>query len=149
MQARLADQALARTLVLICLLLVQLLGGVELCQVRLLQNDKVVEKLVLHAFDPAIVSVTILISLHDEGLAPGQQVILCWHACHPIGQVTLRCQIVFEAGGAEPENLKWTIFDGLVLRCQYANNFITVLAVPFFVGPLPKVHDEVCSAKSQ
>ena len=149
MQAWLAYQTLTGSLVLICFLLVQLFSCIELCQVWLLQNDEIVEKLVLHAFDPAIVSFTILISLHDEGFAPSQQVILCWHACHPIGQVTLRCQVVFEAGRAEPENLKWTIFDGLVLRCQYANNFITVLAVPLFVGPLPKVHDEVCGAKPQ
>ena len=117
MQAWLSYETLTRSLVLICFFLVQLLCCVELSQVRLLQNDEVIEKLVLHAFYPVIPGTAIFVTLHDEGLTSAQQIVLSWHTSHSIGQVTLRCQIVFQASGAETENLKLAIFDGLMLRC--------------------------------
>ena len=95
LQAWFADETLTGSLVLICFFLVQLLGRVELCQVRLLQNDEIVEKLVLHSFYPVITLTTIFIPLHDKRLTPGQQIILSWHASHSIGQISLRRQIVF------------------------------------------------------
>ena len=45
--------------------------------------------------------------------------------------------------------MQWSALDGLVLRRQNANQLVSIVAHELFVGPLPKVHDEVGRAEAQ
>jgi len=115
--------------------------------VWLLEHDKVVEELLVVGLLPLVLLALSLV--HDQSFPAVEQVLGRRHPRHPIGQVSLRCQVVLQAGRAQAENLQGSALNGLVLGGQNADELIPVLAHELLVRPLAKVHDKVARVEAQ
>lgn len=117
-QAWLALQAHALTLVFLGSLAGELLSCVVLFHAWWQQNHEIVEKLVVSVVDPFVATVLLI---HDQGLSAIEKEFRCGHASDPIRQVSLRRQIIVKSGRAQSKDLQTAPFKRFMLRCQYAD----------------------------
>lgn len=92
-EARLANQTLARALLLQISLFVEILSGVVFAQVGCLQHNKVVKQLLVHVLPLACRPVCLV---HDQGFAAVQQKLGRGHPCDAICQISLCGHVVVQ-----------------------------------------------------
>lgn len=140
-QSRLTDETLACALCLLRFLLGYLFRSVVFGHIGLFQKHEVIKELLVIGLFPFVGLAIGLV--HDQCLSSVEQVLGRRHLGDAIGQVTLRGEIVFQAGRTKAENLEWAIFHDLMLSNQSTYQFIAMLAHELLICSLTKVHDKV------